>query len=153
MIAEAMAGIALVKASVDGIKSAIGTAQDIGDIAKFIDGMFDGEQQIQKDRSKASKDPFSIKSVAEETINAKLAQEHMTEMKNLIDTRFGHGTWAGIIAERSRRIQEQKELEKQQRILRQKKKAETIHNLQIWGLIFVCVIVLVIVLLVILSLI
>ena len=153
MIAETMAGIALVKASVDGIKSAIGTAQDIGDIAKFIDGMFDGEQQIQKDRSKASKDPFSIKSVAEETINAKLAQEHMTEMKNLIDTRFGHGTWAGIIAERSRRIQEQKELEKQQRILRQKKKAETIHNLQIWGLIFVCVIVLVIVLLVILSLI
>jgi hypothetical protein len=153
MIAETMAGIALVKASVDGIKSAIGTAQDIGDIAKFIDGMFDGEQQIQKDRSKASKDPFSIKSVAEETINAKLAQEHMTEMKNLIDTRFGHGTWAGIIAERSRRIQEQKELEKQQRILRQKKKAETIHNLQIWGLIFVCVIVLVSALLVILSLI
>lgn len=153
MIAEAMAGIALVKASVDGIKSAIGTARDIGDIAKFIDGMFDGEQQIQKNRSKASKDLFSIKSVAEETINAKLAQEHMDEMKQLIDHRFGFGTWASIIQERSKRIHEQKELEKQQRILRQKKKAETIHSLQIWGLIFVCVILLVIALLVMLSLI
>jgi len=143
MIAETMAGIALVKGAVEGIKSAISTANDIGEIAHHIDNLFQGEQQIQKDRSKASKDPFSIKSVAEETINAKLAQEHMDEMKQLIDHRFGFGTWAGIIQERSKRIHEQKELEKQQRILRQKKRAETIHHFQIWGLIFVCVIVLV----------
>ena len=70
MIAETMAGIALVKASVDGIKKAITTCNDIGDIAKYIDGMFDGEQQIQKKRSKAQKDPFAINSIAEETINA-----------------------------------------------------------------------------------
>ena len=33
-----------------------------------------------------------MKSVAEETINAKLAQEHMDKMRQLIDMRFGHGT-------------------------------------------------------------
>jgi len=153
MIAETLAGIALVKSAVDGIKSAIGTANDIGEIASHIDRLFEGEQQIQKQKIQKSNSTFSVGNVARETIDAKLAQEQMYEMSLLIDYRFGHGTWAGIIAERARRIQEQKELEKQQRILRQKKKAETIHNLQIWGLIFICVIVLVIVLLVIISLI
>ena len=37
MIAETLAGIALVKSAVDGIKSAIGTANDIGEIASHID--------------------------------------------------------------------------------------------------------------------
>ena len=40
MIAETLAGIALVKSAVDGIKSAIGTANDIGDIAGYIDNLF-----------------------------------------------------------------------------------------------------------------
>ena len=34
-------------------------------------------------------------------------------MRQLIDFRFGHGTWASIVAERARRIQEAKEAEKQ----------------------------------------
>ena len=42
MIAETLAGIALLKSAVDGIKSAIGTAQDIGDIAGLIDALFEG---------------------------------------------------------------------------------------------------------------
>ena len=36
-ISTALAGIALVKSAVDGIKSVIGTAKDIGDIAGQID--------------------------------------------------------------------------------------------------------------------
>ena len=41
-IAEILAGIALVKSSVDFIKSNIQTAQDIGEIAGAIDGLFQG---------------------------------------------------------------------------------------------------------------
>lgn len=133
VVAETLAGIALVKGAVDGIKSAIGTANDIGDIAHFIDDLFKGEQDIQKKRKKANKDPFSVHSVAEETINAKLAQEHMDEMKQLIDHRFGHGTWAGIISERAKRIAEARELEKQERIKRKKAHDELIHNLEVTG--------------------
>ena len=134
MIAETMAGIALVKASVDGIKKAITTCNDIGDIAKYIDGMFEGEQQIQKKRSKAQKDPFAVNTIAEETINAKLAQEHMQDMKNLINMRFGAGVWEGIIAERAKRIQEAKEAEKQARIAKRKKHDAFIHNIEVGGI-------------------
>ena len=42
MIAETLAGIALVKSAVDGIKSTINTANDIGDIAKYVDNLLEG---------------------------------------------------------------------------------------------------------------
>ena len=109
MFAETLAGIALVKSAVDGIKGAISTAKDVGEIADFIDQLFTGEQQIQRKRIKTQTDPFSVESVARETIDAKLAQEQMYEVSQLVDLRFGHGTWQGIINERARRLQEQKE--------------------------------------------
>lgn len=113
MIAETLAGIALVKSAVDGIKSAIGTANDIGEIAGHIDKLFEGEKQVQQQRSKKSgtglTDQFGIHSVAQEMIDARLAQEKITEMRNLVDMRFGPGTWKGIVDERARRIQEAKE--------------------------------------------
>tara|TARA_X000001388_G_scaffold32377_1_gene22916 strand:- start:1967 stop:2443 length:477 start_codon:yes stop_codon:yes gene_type:complete len=109
MIAESLAGIALVKSAVDGIKSAITTANDIGQIANDIDKLLSGEQQIQKNRVKKQNDPFSITSVAQDTIDAKLAQEQINEVRQMVDLRFGHGTWQGIVVERARRIQEAKE--------------------------------------------
>lgn len=135
VVAEALAGIALVKSAVDGIKSAISTAKDVSDIASDIDKLFEGEQQVQKDRRKAN-DPFSVKSVAEETINAKLAREHMDEMRILIDMRFGHGTWQGIIAERARRIQAMKEQQAKARAEARKKHAEFVHDMQTVALVF-----------------
>ena len=131
-----MAGISLVKASVDGIKKAINTCNDIGDIAKYIDGLFEGEQQIQKKRSKAQKDPFAVNTIAEETINAKLAQEHMQEMKQLINMRFGPGVWEGIIAERAKRIQQAKEAERQARLEKIRRHREIVHNVEIGGAVF-----------------
>ena len=80
MFAETLAGIALVKSAVDGIKGAIGTAKDVGEIADFLDQLFVGEQQIQKKKSKKANDPFSVGSVARETIDAKLAAEHRQEI-------------------------------------------------------------------------
>jgi len=116
-VAEILAGIALVKSSVDFIKSNISTAKDIGDIAGQIDNLFRGEQEAQKARNKkAGVDTFSVNSVAQEVIDAKLAAEKLREVSVLVDMRFGPGTWAGIVNERAKRIQEAKEAEKQRRI-------------------------------------
>lgn len=124
-VAEILAGIALVKSSVDFIKSNIQTAQDIGDIAGAIDGLFKGTEEVQKKRGKKSgmglKDQFGIQSVAQEMIDAKLAEEKMQEMRNLIDMRFGPGTWQKILDERQKRIVEAREA---QRIAAIKKRQE-----------------------------
>lgn len=121
MFAEPLAGIALVKSAVDGIKGAIGTARDISEIADDIDKLFTGEQQIQKKKQKKSSDPFSVGSVARETIDAKIAAEHRQEIATLIDFRFGHGTWQSIITERAKRLREHQEQERQERIRKDKK--------------------------------
>ena len=110
MIAETMAGIALVKGAVDGIKSIIGTANDVSDIASYVDKLFEGEKQVQQKRnSKSGVDNFGgIGGVASEVIDARLAKEKMQEVATLIDMRFGHGTWKSIVDERARRLQEEK---------------------------------------------
>jgi len=134
MIAETMAGIALVKGAVDGIKSMIGTANDISEIAGHIDNLFEGERQIQQKRNNKQNDPFAIKSIAQETIDAKLAQEKMNEMRQLIDFRFGHGTWQSIINERAKRIQEAKEAAneaRRQKLIRQKEIEEIVKTILI----------------------
>ena len=115
MIAEALAGIALVKSAVDGIKSAINTANDIGDIAKYVDNLLEGEKQVQQQRAKKSgtgiADQFGIQTVAQEMIDAKLAAEQVAEVRRLVDHRFGSGTWQSILDERAKRIREAKEAE------------------------------------------
>jgi len=112
-ISTALAGFALFKSAVDGIKSAIGTANDVSDIAGYIDNLFEGEKQVQHKRSKKSGvgvgDQFGVTNVAREVIDAKLAQEQMREIAQMIDFRFGHGTWKSITEERARRIQAAKE--------------------------------------------
>lgn len=110
MIAETMAGIALVKGAVDGIKSIISTANDVSDIAGYVDKLFEGEKQVQQKRnSKSGIDNFGgIGGVASEVIDARLAKEKMQEVATLIDMRFGHGTWKSIVDERARRLQEEK---------------------------------------------
>ena len=114
-ISAALAGFALFKSAVDGIKSAIGTANDVSDIAGYLDNLFEGEKQVQQERNKKSGmgvgDQFGIMSVAQEIINAKLAQEQMREIASMVDLRFGHGTWKSIVDERARRIQAAKEAE------------------------------------------
>ena len=54
----------------------------------------------------AVRDQFGIKSVAQEIIDAKLAQEQMQEIATMVDMRFGHGTWRSIVDERAKRIRE-----------------------------------------------
>ncbi len=122
-ISTTLAGIALVQKSVEFIKSNISTANDIKDIANAIDGMFAGEKQIQQKRFSNKSVIGQTKDVANSVIDSKLAQEQMYEMKKLINFRFGHGTWEQIVAERAKRIREEKEaIAEQKRIARKKQK-------------------------------
>lgn len=133
VVAEVLTGIALVQQSVKFIKDNINTAKDIGDIAGQIDNLLTGEQQVQKLRSKNSGvklgDQFGIKSVAQEVIDARLAQEKINEMRTLVDLRFGPGTWKTIVDERTKRIQQAKEqaaIQRKEQLKKQKEMEETI---------------------------
>jgi len=135
-ISTALAGFALFKSAVDGIKSVIGTANDVGDIAGYIDNLFEGERQVQQERNRKSGvggvgDQFGVKSVATEIINARLAQEQMREIATMVDLRFGPGTWKSIVDERAKRIQQAKEaaaIAKKEAIKRQKEFEESLKQ-------------------------
>lgn len=143
-VAEILAGISLVKASVDFIKSNIDTAKDVGEIAGAIDGLFRGNEDIQKDRNKRSKpgiaDQFGINNVAKEMIDAKLVEEKMQEMRTLVDLRFGPGTWQNIIDERIKRIAEAKEAAKQAAIKKRKEDAEFWEQMKMLLIVVGCVV-------------
>jgi len=131
MFAEVLTGIALVQKSVEFIKSNINTANDIRDIAGSIDDLFRGEQEAQKARNKKSGvDQFSVNTVAQEVIDAKLAAEKLYEVSVLVDQRFGHGTWQGIVNERAKRIQEAKQAQKEAQIEKNRKQHELEQTLK-----------------------
>ncbi len=131
VVAEVLTGIALVKQATDFIKSQINTAKDIGEIAGQIDDLFRGEQEAQKARNKkAGVDAFSVNTVAQEVIDARLAAEKLREVSVLVDMRFGPGTWAGIVNERAKRIQEAKEAERQRKIEQARKEHEFWENVK-----------------------
>jgi len=123
-VAEILAGIALVKSSVDFIKSNIDTCKDIGELGSAIDSLLRGKDEVNKKQGKGPgvREQFDASHIARETIDAKLAAEKLQEIATMIDFRFGHGTWRGILEERARRIAEAKEAEKQARI--EKRKAD-----------------------------
>ena len=123
-VSAVLTGIALVKKSVDFIKTNIATAQDVGDIIGHVDKALNGQQQIIKDRDSKNLDHFATENVAKEIIDAKLAQEQLYEMKQLIDHRFGHGTWAFILEERKRRIDKHKQAVKEARAKKLKQQKE-----------------------------
>jgi len=133
-ISTALAGIALFKSAVDGIKGAIGTANDVGEIAGFIDKLFEGEKQVQQRRSQQSGvsvgDQFGVTNVAREVIDAKLAQEQMREIASMVDMRFGHGTWRSIVDERAKRIREAKEAAAEARRKKLQEERERAENMK-----------------------
>lgn len=138
VVAEVLTGIALVKQSVDFIKSNIDTVNDIKQITDQIENLFEGEEQVQRKRNKKAGnsigEQFGIKSVAQEVIDAKLAAESMAEMRRLIDHRFGYGTWQSIVDLRARRIREERERleeEKKQKLREQREFNELVHQILI----------------------
>lgn len=144
-ISTGLAGIALVQKSVDFIKSNISTANDIRDIAGAIDGLFQGEKQVQKQRFGDKSILGQSKDAAHAVIDAKLAQEQLEEMSILIDNRFGYGTWRAIIAERNKRIQEEKQQIAEAKRKQQKEREETMELIKIGSIVIGSIILVVII--------
>jgi len=140
VVAEILTGIALVKQSVDFIKSNIETANDIKDIAKQIDGFFEGESQMNKrSGSVGIKEQFGIESTASDFIDRKLLEEKRQELKNMINLRFGPTAWDQILAERANRINEAKEAQRLRKVEKRQQQKEIIDVLQTAGIVF-CVV-------------
>ena len=145
-IMEIMAGIALVKSSVDFIKSNIDTCKDIGEIGSAIDGLLRGHQEVNKksgQRGLGIKEQFDTSHIASETIDAKIAAEQLQEVATMINLRFGPDTWKEILEERARRIQEQKEYEKQLRIKKAKEQKEFMEQLKMIGIVSLSIVVII----------
>ena len=117
-VAEILAGIALVKSSVDFIKGNIDTCKDIGELGSAIDSLLRGKDEVNKKQGKGPgvREQFDTSHIARETIDAKLAAEQLQEVANMVNLRFGPNTWKEILEERARRISEQKEAIKQAKI-------------------------------------
>jgi len=110
-VSAVLTGIALVKSATSFIKENLNTVNDISGIAKQIDQMFEGQQQINKERSKqanSTANELGLSNVADSIISARLAAEEMQQVKNMINLRFGPTTWDSILMERKRRIDARK---------------------------------------------
>ena len=137
-IAEILAGISLVKASVDFIKSNLDTCKDIGEIGGAIDGLLRGKDEVDKKsgrRGLGFKEQFDTAHIAREAIDAKLAAEQLQEISQMINLRFGPDTWREIMEERARRIQEHKEHLRQVAKQKAKEHKELMEQLKMIGLV------------------
>lgn len=132
--AAVLSGIKLVRQSVDFVKQQIQTCNDIGELVGHIDKAMMGEQQVIKARDSKNVDHFAVENVAQEVIDARLAREQLNEMKNLINLRFGPGTWEFILQERKKRIDAKKQAMKEARAARLKKQQEIAEYIK-YGLI------------------
>ena len=129
--AAVLSGIKLVKQSVDFVKQQIQTCNDISELVGHIDKAMMGEQQVIKARDSKNVDHFAIENVAQEVIDARLAREQLNEMKNLINLRFGPGTWEFILQERKKRIDAKKQAIKEARAVKLKKQQEIAEYIRI----------------------
>jgi len=119
VVAETLAGIALVNSAVKGIKSVIGTCQDVSQIATQIDAVITGTKEVHSKshpiatkwdnfigkKLGASADKFSLGAIAKETIEERLADEQLNLVRRMINKRFGPDTWDEIVEERKIRIE------------------------------------------------
>ena len=128
-------GITLLKKSIDGIKGAIGTARDIGDIASDLDGFFNAKEEIDKKAKKNDnlglKGQLGIDTVAQEIIDRKIAHREEMELSNLLNLSFGPGTYNEIKQERLRRKKEAKAKALRIKQQAEKKRKELIQGISI----------------------
>ena len=155
MVAEVLAGIALVSSAVKGIKSSIDTAKDIKDIAGSIDDLLTGAEQVEK-KAKGKKkkgkagqwqnflrlrftsveetgDGTSIQEIAAEVIEKKQVEKEIAQMRIIINKKFGNNTWNDILIMRQQRIEELEKRRNKAKILA-REKAEA--NSKMWKKVF-----------------
>ena len=133
-VGEAIAAATAFKSAVDVLKKTIASARDVRDIASQIDVLLDSKSKIDRAKNKkAAPGQFSISSIASETIDAKLAEESLQEIRTLVDLRFGHGVFQSILDERKKRIKEFAEAQRKQAIAKAKRRKELINDLKIFA--------------------
>ena len=104
MVAEVLAGIALVSKACEVISKTVGAAKDISSVAAEVDNLFEGTRQLKVQEQKAIK---SGQSVTEIVINQQLAAEQVAICKDLIIGRFGYYSWQTILQmQRDQRLEE-----------------------------------------------
>jgi len=134
-VGEVMAAASAFKAfkgAVDAIKSGISTARDVRDIASQIDTLLDSKSILDRAKNKkAAPGSFSLKSIAAETIDARIAEESLQEIKTLINLRFGSSTFQDILDERKKRIKEYADAEKKRLAAKVKRRKELMNDLKI----------------------
>ena len=94
-VAEILVGAALVKASIEGIKSTIGAAKDISQITTDLDNLFTGAQQIRQQKKQAK---ATGQSATEIVIQEELAKEAIENAKQLIMARWDWGVWQKVVS-------------------------------------------------------
>ena len=117
MVAEILAGLALAKSAVSGIKSMIDTANDVSDIAHHIDDLFKSRDQVKRDIHKNQNkkpqskmramfnrkmhededDDLSVGAVATMVLEQKKMDREILNLGIRIDNKFGEGTWSEIL--------------------------------------------------------
>ena len=136
MVVEILAGIALVKASVDFVKSNIGTIKDIGEIAGQIDGVFAGRRECAKARSKdkgmSIRQQFGSDSPAQAVINAKLADEAYEKLKFMIIDRWNLRVWEEIEEAQREKVKSDK-AEAQAQAIARAESQETLQDMAVVG--------------------
>ena len=164
MVAEILAGLALAKSAVSGIKSMIDTANDVSDIAHHIDDLFKSRDQVKRDIHKNQNkkpqskmramfnrkmhededDELSVGAVATMVLEQKKMDREILNLGIRIDNKFGEGTWDEILETRKKMIAEhKKQVEAQKEI--DKKHDKEVHDFWIkvwtwtWQLTFVTV--------------
>ena len=118
VVAEVLTGIALLKSATSAIKDAIDTGKEATGIMKLVHQCFAAEQQIQKGKSHSVgvKDQLGMENIVQQQIDAKLAEEMMSEVRSLCNLRFGPTFWSDCIAARNKAIEEEKARQKRKAI-------------------------------------
>ena len=121
-----MAGLALVKKSVEICKSAVDTCKDVSELSGSLNELFHHHSESQrnidaaKNKKKPSKlrafltrttgsdeeDDLSVGAIAAEKIEKIKLDKAIFRLSVQIDSRFGQGVWQSIIDERNKRIKQ-----------------------------------------------
>ena len=94
MVAEILAGAALVVKSIESFRTAAKTAKDISDLSKDIDGLFTGAHQLKQQENEAKRTGQSATEIILERENAKNA---IAEAQELIIAKYGYNVWQDIL--------------------------------------------------------
>ena len=124
-----MAAFALVKGTIDAVKAAVDTAQDVQGISSGLDALFHHRDAAAKELKKKEKptkpksklhkffskktnedteDELSVGAVAAMVLEQKKIDRDILNLGIRIDNKFGEGTWDEIIQTRDNLLEERK---------------------------------------------